>query len=142
MKMATNRLWRGLLVVVLTASATLAQAELYTWVDKNGEKHYGDTVPPEHAKHAQPVETKQTNSMQSPPSVNYYDPPRPSGSTVQPDDTQTADETNSCEAQQQAYDASMACFNECRKHTKIRGKKINNVSECGHCTDAPKPNCE
>lgn len=140
-----SKFLRVTLTVWLACLSVLAQAELYTWVDKNGKKHYGDTVPPEHTNKAQTVEAKKINTMPAPPSVNYYETPQHSDANA-PSDAQENPavdaEANSCEAQQQAYENSVACYNECRKHTKTHGKKINNISDCGECADAPKPHCE
>lgn len=38
---------RILLISVLLLAASLAQAGVYTWVDKNGKTHYGDHPPPD-----------------------------------------------------------------------------------------------
>ena len=67
-------------LVAATAAATVAVAAQptgskgpnYSWVDKNGERHYGDTVPPEYAQserrllNAQGVEVQHIEATLSP----------------------------------------------------------------------------
>ena len=40
----------ALLAGVATGAATNTQQKLYRWVDKNGQVHYGDSIPPEYAE--------------------------------------------------------------------------------------------
>lgn len=140
MKTAIKKGWRSLLIIALATLTTLAQAELYTWVDKNGKKHYGDKVPPEYAKQATTVEQKKPNTMPAPPSVEFYQPP-PARNQVNDQPASTGNQDNSCEQQKRAYEESLACYNDCRLH-RIRTHNVNNVSACGHCTDVKKPNCD
>lgn len=141
MNIVTNRFWRGLLLITLAMCTTLAQAELYTWVDKQGKKHYGDKIPPEYAKQASAVEQKKINSMPAPPSVNFYQPP-PARNQVSDQSTgNNNNQGNSCEQQKRAFEESQACFNDCRVH-RDRAHNVNNVSACGHCTDVKKPSCD
>jgi len=141
MNMATKKFWRGLLLVALAVCTTIAQAELYTWVDKNGKKHYGDKIPPEYAKQATAVEQKKINSMPTPPSVNFYQPPARNQDSAPAATDNTAPRGNSCEDQKRAFEESQACFNDCRLH-RVRTHNVNNVSACGHCADVKKPNCD
>lgn len=139
-----SKFLRIALGLLLASCSLLAQAELYTWVDKNGKKNYGDKVPPEYAKDAKVVESKKANTMEKPPSVYYYQTPRNNQGNQQEQGQMPAPVTadSSCAAQQQAYEDSLACYNDCRRQGKNRQEHYNNVSACGHCVDVKKPNCE
>ena len=52
-------LMSALLVAVLAASAQAAEKKLYRWVDKNGQVHYGDSIPPEYAEQDRDVLNRQ-----------------------------------------------------------------------------------
>ncbi len=132
---------RSALVLLLAGISILAQAELYTWVDKNGKKHYGDKIPPEYAKQASSVEQKKTNTMPAPPSVNFYQAPARNQVNNQPAADNSSNQGNSCEQQKRAFEESQACYDDCRLH-RVRTHNVNNVSACGHCTDVKKPNCD
>ncbi len=51
---STRALLPALMLAVLagvaTGAATNTQQKLYRWVDKNGQVHYGDSIPPEYAE--------------------------------------------------------------------------------------------
>lgn len=49
----------ALLLAAFAASAQAAEKKLYRWVDKNGQVHYGDTIPPEYAEQDRDVLNRQ-----------------------------------------------------------------------------------
>lgn len=142
----------SLLAVALLFGVTLtAQAAMYTWVDKDGKKHFGDKVPPEYAKQVQSVGIKKMNTMEQPPALNTARAETtPSASRPSPRaNVQQAADADSCEAQKSAYNASQACFSRCRITNQDElnadgsmSPHVNNVAACGHCTDVKKPNCD
>src|SRR5262245_5761865 len=55
----TKLLLTALLVAALTATAQAAEKKLYRWVDRNGQVHYGDSIPPEYAEQDRDVLNRQ-----------------------------------------------------------------------------------
>src|SRR6478609_10811655 len=52
-----------LLTLTLTFSFSATHAEVYSWVDKDGKKHFGQEVPKEYAKKSKVIDVKSVNSM-------------------------------------------------------------------------------
>lgn len=51
------------LTIVLLLAPTLAMAQMYKWVDKDGVTRYGDRIPPEYAKQEREVLNKQGQTV-------------------------------------------------------------------------------
>jgi hypothetical protein len=62
MKMPLLRSLLPLLMLALASTPAAAQ-KLYKWVDKNGQVHYGDRIPPEYAEQDREVLNKQGLSV-------------------------------------------------------------------------------
>lgn len=147
-------LLRNVFILLLATQALLAQAALYSWVDKDGKKHFGDKVPAEYAKQVKTVDIKAANSMEAPPVIDKPEPAKRvlKSATPAAENSDTSSATNdneqddpaSCEAQKQAYQESLACFNKCRDSgaNNGEGRAYNNVAACGHCTNVKKPKCD
>ena len=122
---------------LMTASAN---SEIYSWVDKEGKKHYGEKVPKEYLKQSIPVEVKSINSMDATkvsktPTQRTTETDR---SFVQPSENNNSKKLSQCEMLKQAYANSVSCFETCRNR---EGRYVNNVAACSHCQDLKKPDC-
>ena len=133
-----------LLSLILLLGTNVVYAEIYSWVDKDGKKHFGQEVPKEYAKKSTVIDVKSVNVMdetkvQPTPRTNN----KPTYQHPQPTATQDDDYENlsSCEQKKRAYEESVACYAECRLPKEESGGRVNNVSACRHCVDAKKPNC-
>ena len=118
-----------------------AHSEIYSWVDKDGKKHFGEQVPKEYQKQSKAIDVKPVNSMQATDVTNAPQQPTKQSAPVfvspQNDNTQN---TNSCEQQKRAYENSVMCFARCRNNGEGAGY-VNNVSGCSKCQDLKKPDC-
>lgn len=52
-----------LLTLALVVSFSGAHSEIYSWVDKDGKKHFGQEVPKEYANKSKVIDVKSVNSM-------------------------------------------------------------------------------
>lgn len=120
-----------------------AHAEVYSWVDKEGKKHFGQEVPKEYANQSKVLEVKEVNSMDATKvtpvtqqNKTYQQRPARQLPTQQQDHNQNL---SACEQQKLAYQRSVACYASCR-NMDARAAGVNNVSAC-NCVDVKKPNC-
>lgn len=133
-----------MLSLVFFVSAGFANAEIYSWVDKDGKKHFGQEVPKEYAKKSTVLDVKSVNVMDetkvqsTPRNSNRPSFPQPQAAAAEND---TYENLSSCEQKKRAYEESVACYAECRLPKEASGGRVNNVSACRHCVDAKKPNC-
>lgn len=148
------RRWRWAWAVLLLGSL-LAIAQVYTWTDEQGRTHFGDEVTTPANQRETPVHIPAANVAEpfkpdTPPSVpSVPDAPAEVAAPVPSmvTDPQTglpqrpgvAAEQEACQAQNEAYQASRACFAECSTLNKP-GSGRNNA-QCGHCTPLTKPRC-
>ena len=117
-----------------------AHSEIYSWVDKDGKKHFGEEVPKQYQKQSKTIEVKPVNSI-----------PATDVTTAQPQTNKRAapvfvandnsQNTDSCEQQKRAYEDSVMCYASC-KNNGHGGGRVNNVSACGKCQDLKKPACK
>lgn len=129
-----------LLIIV----SNIAHTEVYTWVDKDGKKHFGQEVPKEYAKKSKVIDVKSVNSMdETKTRPSYQSTNTPSYQHPQLPVTQDnySEKLSSCEQQKRAYEESVACYANCRLPKDDFGSRVNNVSGCTHCVDVKKPNC-
>lgn len=129
-----------LMLCFLFATAN-AHSEVYSWVDKDGKKHFGEAVPKEYQKQSKAIDVKPVNSMQATDITNAPQQPNKQSTPVfvspQNDNSQN---TNSCEQRKRAYENSVMCFARCRNNGE-GGTRVNNVSGCSKCQDLKKPDC-
>jgi hypothetical protein len=128
----------------LLLATPLAWSQIYSWVDENGKKHFGDKIPLEYQDQASEYEVSEINTSKSvevreqPSSSSSYTGSSgsgaSSGSFERPNSSRRA---SSCEAAQQEYQRSVSCYAKCR--SLVGG--INNVTRCGHCKNVKKPDC-
>ncbi len=153
--------WRMLLWCVLVCVHVMSIAQVYTWTDKDGRKHFGDPATTPEDKRDLPVHVPPPNVADRfiPNPVNngadvggdatQGSPPvsiAPSGAPKKP----AFNDRSGCQAARQAYDASLACYAECGK-TSCRGGLAQggrgssscgrNNAACGHCQELPMPRC-
>lgn len=132
-----------IMVLLLAIAFNFAYAEVYSWVDKEGKKHFGQEVPKEYANQSKVLEVKEVNAMDAtkvspttPQRKTYTQQPARPLPTQQQDLNQNL---NQCEQQKLAYENSVKCYARCR-NSDARAAGVNNVAAC-HCVDAKKPNC-
>ncbi len=138
-----------LLAVALLGVQLLAGAQIYTWTDEQGRKHFAD-------EGGTPPQQRTTPVTVSPPNVIERFTP-PAGQQSGADEAQQAGQppvilpaparaqrapglaskAEACKAEKAAYEASLACFAECGR----RGVYGTDNSACGHCQQLPIPNC-
>jgi len=158
-------LGRLALWICLAGTFGAASAQIYTWTDADGKKHFGDAamrpkdkaisevkIPPanvserfEARKESElpHVPEPQSEAVPPAPTVPYgastpLPMPRKISSVERDQDT--------CRAQWEAYDAGAACYAECGKNIACPSPGFfltcgRNNAECGHCSDAPMPRC-
>jgi hypothetical protein len=131
-----------LLSLTLLLSTSFVYAEIYSWVDKDGKKHFGQEVPKEYAKKSTVIDVKSVNVMDE---TKVSPPPRTTNKTTYQQTHTGQDDSyenlSSCEQKKRAYEESVACYADCRLPKEESGGRVNNVSACRHCVDAKKPNC-
>jgi hypothetical protein len=122
----------------LLLASPLALSQIYSWVDENGRKHFGDKIPQEYQDQASPYEISDINTT---PAVEFQEQPASSpsktGSSRSSASSGSSKRASSCEAAQQEYQRSVSCYGKCR--SLVGGG--NNVTRCGHCKNVKKPDC-
>lgn len=133
-----------LFILGLAFSFSGSHAEIYSWVDKDGKKHFGQEVPKEYAKKSTVLDVKAVNSMdETKTRPNYQSASSPVPQPLPRANTQDNGDENlsRCEQQKRAYEESVACYARCRLPKDSYGPRVNNVSGCTQCVDVKKPNC-
>lgn len=132
-----------LIVLLIATTCSCTHAEVYSWVDKEGKKHFGQEVPKEYANQSKVLEVKEVNSMDA---TKVSATPQPRRTYQQQSARQLPTQQdnynqnlNKCEQQQLAYERSLQCYASCR-NKDARAAGVNNVSAC-NCVDVKKPNC-
>jgi hypothetical protein len=154
--------WVGLLL----CGHLCAIAQIYTWTDKSGRKHFGDDVSTPENQRSTPVKIPSPNTAKrfepnaplatSSGSDAPADGPTPFTTSATDPKAKTKDlsgvaaRQEACKAEKQAYQASAACYAECGisfcSGGLVQGGSgpsscgRNNVN-CGHCKDLPMPRC-
>lgn len=135
---------RSCLCLVLSLFVSFASAEVYTWVDENGKKHYGDSVPAKYQTQSKTVDTNDINTIQSVDPQHYAEPDYGAAQNDGSDarskliksNEPASRQNDSCEQQLEAFKRSQACYGQCG----LVGGGINKA-RCSHCVDLKKPNC-
>ena len=148
------RAWRWPWAGLLLCSHLLAMAQVYTWTDEKGRKHFGDQVSTPESHRGKPVNIPTPNIAQRfEPAPSLVAPsesattadgtapvassfPDPKAKSKTP--TGVAASQEACKAQKQAYQASAACFAACSRPVAGGGR---NNARCGHCTPLNSPRC-
>lgn len=141
--------------VALMCVQLLAGAQIYTWTDEQGRKHFADEVgTPEHQR-TTPVKVSPPNLVERfvPPAQSAQSadgdaaaqgagsgatptaPPAPSQGQRSP--SRSSSREQACKAAKAAYEASLACFQGCGRRV-VYG---TDNSACGECQQLPMPDC-
>jgi len=122
-------------------------SEIYTWVDENGKKHFGDRIPDEYRTKSNSVDLKNANTIPS-RKIDY-----PAPSVSKKSKAKNSNKKNKvvvkkkvpskaknrdmeCKEQFAKYKKSIRCFSACRN----AGGGIN-LAKCPKCTNVPRPRC-
>jgi hypothetical protein len=151
-----HKRWAWVWVVALLCFAQISQAQVYTWTDENGKRHFGDEVSTPENRRESPVKVpppniaerftptlKSDSASQTSGEVGSNAPPAiPAQGQRSQSGAGAKQSQNMCEAQKQAYASSAACFAACGRTICTRGQGCRrNNSECGHCQAMSPPNC-
>lgn len=149
----TNALlfWRWTLLAALVGAVAPTMAQIYTWTDADGKKHFGDSAMRPKDRAAPEVKVSPPNVANrfqatpnpAPPTPPPEEPmPSPAASAPLPESRRPLSgvdrSQNACWAQWEAYYSGADCFAACGQSNGLGGR---NNAGCGHCTDAPRPNC-
>lgn len=136
-----KNIFPALMILSILIAATSSYGEVYSWVDKDGKKNFGEKVPKEYLKQSTALDVKPVNSMDAaevprkPTAIETSNQPQ-QGFAPPP-----AERLSSCEQQKLAYAQSVKCYASCRQtEGGFNGRTVNNVANC-HCVDVKKPNC-
>lgn len=139
----------------LASLAGSATAQVYTWTDSNGKKHFGDAATRPRDKISPEIKMPPANVADR---FEVRNSPEPTSTQAPPVDSAPAPATapstrplnasrpssvdrsrNSCKAKWVAFESAVSCYDACAKPmAPFRGR---NNAECGHCQDLPMPNC-
>jgi hypothetical protein len=128
----------------LLLTCPLAWSQIYSWVDEDGKKHFGDKIPLQYEDQASEYEMPEINTSEA---IEVQEQPSSSssntgstlsgassGSIERPASSRPA---SSCAAAHEEYQRSVSCYEKCRV---LVGGRIN-ISRCGGCKNVKKPNC-
>jgi hypothetical protein len=150
-----ERLSLQVLWICLAVLANAAAAQVYTWTDAQGKKHFSDDAmrpkdqatpearlsPGNVADRFQPRGSPSDN--QAKPAAEGTQggiPPAPIMPTAPPRPLSGVDRSqNDCRTKWNAYYDGADCYAACGQ--TLGGFGTRNNAACGHCTDAPRPNC-
>ena len=146
---------------VLIASllfSSVIQAEVYTWIDENGKKHFGDIIPPQYAGQVDDVEVEihtpteeqiknaKDRAAKGLDKINSRTSTKHSRAAKPKKRTQTKKKKPSdFESKMSEYRDSLACFEKCRRpiyvYDKYNRKNFRGYdnSACGHCKNVVRP---
>lgn len=145
----TKLVTRGWLLLLM-ALPLLAAAEIHSWVDENGRKHFGDRVPESYQDKSSPVTVSPNKAVRferpdmpkpnyspqnewQPDPGNIYQPPHRAQANKEPQEA-----TGTCAEQRAAFKKSAECFSRCQtKHHN--GARDNSL--CGHCQAVKSASC-
>ena len=123
----------------------LAQAQIFSWVDEQGVKHFGDQVPEKYKKDKSEVSLNKLNTAQSvdtaklnklseniKASNDKREESKPELEEVATEQTKP----QTCEEQIEEYEKSYACFDTCRN-----ANGSINRAKCPDCVSVTRPAC-
>lgn len=141
-----KRIFLGLTIVLLMVASMASHGEIYSWVDKEGKKHFGEKVPKEYLNKSTQLEVKAVNTMDAAKSApRSRSVPKTAAEQEQErrflqsgPDPEPIQNLSNCERQKKAYEESIACYSSCKNKNMHH---VNNVANCSHCVDLKKPSC-
>jgi hypothetical protein len=147
------------LFTLLMVLAVPSQAEIFKWVDENGDTHFGDRVPEQYQKKADNVELnirqptaaevaeaeKRNADMANSRLLMETSTRSTRSSKTSAGDTAKQYEkkyASDYDRQMAEYNASKSCYAACQVRTPksplVGGTYLDN-SNCGHCKSVKKP---
>ncbi len=148
------------LSALLLGGHGMTGAQVYTWTDEKGRKHFTDeasapengrskrveVAPPNLANRFVPSASTVTTAL---PAEGTATIPVPTAAVVPNTGYQNKNAKKNnvtreeCAAQKQAYDASSSCFASCSTPATANsfGQKGRNNANCGHCQQVTMPRC-
>lgn len=137
---------KTLLFIVSIFISYSSLAEIYTWVDKNGKKHFSDSVPEHLENKSQKVDVQQSNTMpvkKNNQATHRYlndvdikahrSPKRTKNSSKK-----VSTKKQSCTKQWQEYRKQEMCYTNCRINKTILNKTC--IKQF-NCKNMAKPQC-
>jgi hypothetical protein len=150
--MILNRNYLALLLTGILLTFSIEAAEIYRWVDAQGQVHFSDAIPTAKGTKALPVDLRATDvsdqqrqeakerqakdleRLKKPKTISEPTPTTPPPQTSKPPAPLNPDA--SCEEQWAAFDQSWACFNPYRTaNGSIKGEAFE------HCSELSAPAC-
>lgn len=133
------------MLVAACLSSPLAHAQIFSWVDEQGVKHFGDQVPEKYKKDKSEVSLNKLNTAQSVDTAKLNelsenikasnDKREESKPKLEEVATEQA-KPQTCEEQIEEYERSYACFNTCRN-----ANGSINRAKCPDCVSVTRPAC-
>jgi hypothetical protein len=133
----STRRWFLCFSLILLFVSPPTWSEIYTWVDENGKKHFGDKIPSQYQDQATEYRVPETNrsaAVETPeraPTASSNDSSAPQTLSAGIPKSQ---QLTGCEALKAEYNKSRMCYEDCKLPT-------GNIARCGHCKQMKKPNC-
>jgi hypothetical protein len=146
------------LLIASLLFSTVIQAGVYTWIDENGKKHFGDVIPPQYAGQVDGVDVKihtpteeqiksaKDRAAKGLDKINSRTNTKKSRVTKSKKRTQPKKKkSNDFDSRMSEYRDSIACFNKCRRpiytYNKYNQKIFHGYdnSACGHCKNVVRP---
>ncbi len=145
-----------LALIFLLGTATIS-AEIYTWTDENGVKHFGDAIPAKYRSQGEALQLVVPKAAQQSEAEalaerkknieRIYSPSRSSAEATpyklpEPFQYQAPPvKPKTCSQKQAEYYAAVQCFSECRAGVGVMpGERPKIVKKCS-CRNLKKPKC-
>ena len=151
-----------IVVIVLLLFTSISHARVYTWVDENGKKHFGDIIPSQYQgqvddvnveihtpteKQVQDAKGRANNYSREVKSIKKKRQERRDNAkrNAQAKKKREKSSSNDYESRMAEYRESEACFIRCRRPIIVEnsyGLKYQqgfDLSACGHCKNVKKP---
>lgn len=156
---------KKLILLILVAFVSNTSAEVYTWIDENGVKHFGDKIPEKYQQQAKDVKinTRQptpeeveaaSDRIKRMKSVRLPGAQHSNKREVRRKQTKKKEYNSEYERQMAEYRESQACFAKCSKRNSPHSRHVRTPdgglqyipgnagldnSACGHCKSVTLP---
>ncbi len=149
------------MLIMLLLFSSLAHARIYTWIDENGRKQFGDVIPPQYRGQVDDVRVnihtpseeevnkanaraeKNIKNMHPKENANKQSHKEKSSSnTTAQKENKSADDF---ESRMEEYRKSQRCFDACSQPIMAVDRFGNeyqrgtDISACGHCKNIVRP---
>ena len=141
----------GFVISLLMLSPT-ALGQVYSWVDENGKKHFGDRIPPEYQDQGEEVKMKATNSSDSvqlpePEDTFKFAESRKTNAGASTSSRRSSSKPKTpseCAKAKRAYETYQRCRDDCRhmvRHADDQLAARETHPSCTKCKSVPYPGC-